>query len=307
MEVRMGRFPRGEGVLAFALLITLSLLAAAPVSALSWPVQHRVLLATFGENLSGQFHPGIDLGGGSQAVHAASPGRVIFTYQEGRDPRALPTGLGSFLVIQDSPVIRTLYAHLRKGSLVANRERVTPNDVVGRIGDTGDSAGLHLQFEVIDVKRHELLNPLTLLPPLRDRQKPVIASVSLLRGKKRIELKGGMRVRGGKTELVVDAYDPALAAGYFDPMAPYEIEASVNGRQLFKATYNALAEKKGKLRLVGADERGFRSYYVDTHTVRLGSLRLRPGVANIVVTVKDVGGNETTAVYDLTVEGRGGA
>lgn len=294
------------GRIAAALLAICGLsMTAESAGALEWPVQHRVLTATFGENRWDHFHDGIDIGGGAQAVHPAAPGEVIFTFDEGQDPRDLPTGLGSFMVIQHDPEFRTLYAHMRAGSVLQGRPQVTTSDVIGVIGDTGDSVGSHLHFEVIDHKSGEILNPLTLLPALSDTASPVIVSVSLQRSKKLIPLGQTSVVPEGEAGLVVDVYDPSQYVDYFDPMAPYEIDATLNGQELFDVTYDALKATGGKTYLAESDTLTFANYYVSTWGVRLGSVALKSGQAHLVITARDFAGNETVKSYNLSVRGGG--
>ena len=272
-----------------------------PLAALDWPVEHHILTATFGENRGDHFHDGIDIDGGNQPIHPAADGQVLYTYDEGSDPRALPTGLGSFIVIQHDKELRTLYAHLEKGTVLRDQTKVAPSQVIGIMGDTGDSVGRHLHFEVIDQAKGEIINPLTVLPPLADSQRPVISSVSIERKKQLTTLLPSMVLDSGQVTLVIDAYDPSQYVQYFDPMAPYEIEATLNGQELFNITYDSLKFTNGSAYLAPAESRTFVNYYLGTWTVRLGTFTLNPGTARLLVTVRDIVGNETTRSFDITV------
>lgn len=296
---------RAARTAVFTLALAASALMAASVSALDWPVKQTVLTATFGENRWDHFHDGIDIGGGAQPVHPAADGQVLFTYDEGKDPRDLPTGLGSFVVLQNGPELRTLYAHLRRGSIATNTA-VTTSDVIGIMGDTGDSLGRHLHFEVIEPAKDEIVNPLTLLPPLADSVKPVIQSVSIERGKKLTPLQPTMTVAGGPVALVVDAYDPSQYVQYFDPMSPYEIEATLNGKQVLHVTYDALKNTNGTEYLLSSDQRDYKNYYLGTWEVRLGTFPLETGEARLTVMARDIAGNETSRSFVLKVLGTNG-
>ncbi len=285
------------------LMMLFGLIAVGIVGALDWPVQKEVLTATFGENRWDHFHDGIDIGGGEQQVHPSADGQVLFTFDEGQDVRDLPTGLGSFMVLQHGQDIRTLYAHMKRGSVLTNKSTVSTGDVIGVVGDTGDSVGRHLHFEVIDRAKGEIINPLTVLPSLADTVNPVIRSVSIEQNKKITALRPTMTVEGGEAALVVDVYDPSQYVEYFDPMAPYEIEATLNGSELFNVTYDALKDTNGTAYLVSSDHRSFDNYYVDTWSVRLGTFSLATGQAHLTVVARDIAGNETSRSYFLTVLG----
>ena len=277
-----------------------------PVAGLDWPVENKILTATFGENRWDHFHDGIDIGGGKQPVHPAADGQVLFSYDEGADSRALPTGLGSFVVLQNTKELRTLYAHLQRGTVVQDKTTVTSSEVIGIEGDTGDSVGRHLHFEVIDRSKGEIVNPLTLLPPLADTNQPVISAVSIQRNKKVTELQPAMVLDGGEATLVVDAYDPSQFVQYFDPMAPYEIDATLNGQQLFNITYDALKNNNGATYLAPSESRTYNDYYLGTWSVRLGGIKLNPGTVQLSVTVRDIVGNEAVRNFSITVRGTAG-
>ena len=148
-----------------------------------WPVEKKVLTATFGENRWNHFHDGIDIGGGEQAVHPTEAGEILFTFEEGAESRDLPTGLGSFVVIDHDNGYRSLYAHLKLGSVPVDKTAVSPDDVIGYVGDTGDSLGKHLHFGIVDRTQNEMVNPLTVLPPLGDTTRPVLDGVFFERNK----------------------------------------------------------------------------------------------------------------------------
>ena len=112
--------------------------------AYSYPVR-------WGTPISGRFgevseswpggHAGLDFNGDTgDAVYAATDGRVTYAeYNYG--------GYGNLIMIIRRDGTETRYAHLSKIS-VKQGERVNAGDLIGRIGNTGDSSGSHLHFEV---------------------------------------------------------------------------------------------------------------------------------------------------------------
>ena len=87
----------------------------------------------------GHFHGGIDFAApaGTQ-VHAPAPG-VAHTGAGG------PCGI--HVVVEHEAGMLTLYCHLA-AAFVADREPVTPGQVIGLVGSSGLSTGSHLHFEV---------------------------------------------------------------------------------------------------------------------------------------------------------------
>ena len=86
------------------------------------------------------FHHGIDLAGTWQEnVRATAPGTVVFAAREG--------AFGKVVRIEHDFGISTLYAHLSRIT-VSVGDYVAENTVIGKMGNTGRSAGPHLHYEI---------------------------------------------------------------------------------------------------------------------------------------------------------------
>jgi murein DD-endopeptidase MepM/ murein hydrolase activator NlpD len=113
-------------------------------TAFVWPVDApRVSqdYATFNSGAANRYHLGIDLisATGSDNIYAADYGEVVFS---GTGNPAY----GTYVVINHGDGVYALYAHL------ASKENVTsvdPGDRIGEMGQTGDTQGTHLHFDVI--------------------------------------------------------------------------------------------------------------------------------------------------------------
>lgn len=134
-------------------------MAGGKKSLFAWPVR-GVLTSGFGPRIhpiSGEpdFHEGIDIEVPEGTdVYASCAGRVL---QAGRH-----SGYGLYIVLEHSNGYRTLYGHLSeigvyRGQFVEGGQRIA------RSGNTGNSTGPHLHFEILQYGRP--LNPLALLPP----------------------------------------------------------------------------------------------------------------------------------------------
>jgi murein DD-endopeptidase MepM/ murein hydrolase activator NlpD len=114
--------------------------AAGPPSAagLVWPV-HGTLTSGFGPRW-GRMHEGIDIAGGSGTpIAAAATGTVISAGWSG--------GYGQLVVLDHGNGLSTAYAHLSSIAVSAG-QTVPQGSVVGGMGTTGSSTGVHLHFEV---------------------------------------------------------------------------------------------------------------------------------------------------------------
>jgi murein DD-endopeptidase MepM/ murein hydrolase activator NlpD len=86
------------------------------------------------------FHHGIDLAGTWQEnVRATAPGTVVFADREG--------SFGKVVRIEHEFGVSTLYAHLARITISVG-DYVAENTVIGKMGNTGRSAGAHLHYEI---------------------------------------------------------------------------------------------------------------------------------------------------------------
>lgn len=134
-------------------------MAGGKKSFFAWPVR-GVLTSGFGPRIhpiSGEpdFHQGIDVEvPEGMDVYASCAGRVIVAGHH--------SGYGLYVVLEHSNGYRTLYGHLSeigvyRGQFVEGGQRIAQS------GNTGNSTGPHLHFEILQYGRP--LNPLALLPP----------------------------------------------------------------------------------------------------------------------------------------------
>lgn len=93
-----------------------------------------------------KFHQGTDIVGSTQ-IRAIANGRVIFA-GEGVDGSGYG-GLGNVVAIDHGNRIYSLYAHMVDGSLrVRTGDIVQQGTILGTMGSTGRSTGVHLHFEI---------------------------------------------------------------------------------------------------------------------------------------------------------------
>ncbi len=119
--------------------------AAAAALPLATPVDDPVLSSPFGTRTDpfthlAAFHPGQDFSGHyGQAIHVTAPGVVSFVGQR--------TGYGNCVEVDHGHGFKTRYGHLEAFTLGVGQV-VKTGDVIGRMGSTGRSTGVHLHYEV---------------------------------------------------------------------------------------------------------------------------------------------------------------
>lgn len=117
----------------------------------AWPLGTRwcYISSKYGNrnaNISGwKFHGGIDIAGGNGAlegapVYATRSGSVITAVTSN-------TGYGIYVIIDHGDGYSSLYAHM-SARYVSTGDKITQGQMIGRVGDTGNSRGAHLHFEI---------------------------------------------------------------------------------------------------------------------------------------------------------------
>jgi len=278
----------------------LAFLGSHPAYALDWPVTSRIVTGTFGEDRGDHFHDGIDIGGGSQEVHAVLPGELVFRYDEGADYTSLPRGAGSFVVLRHEQHIRTLYAHLQAGSLGPVRERFEPPDRLGIIGETGHASGPHLHFTVFDEEAGSTVNPLEFLPPVSDRQAPVIRRLFARVGERLVALEDGAALQVGRTEILAETYDLREDVAFRWPLAPAAVSLSLDGKEVSRLSFDSLQVRQGRS-VLGGSLRSRDQVWDDAGLLVCGSVELRQGESLLRLAARDLAGNETVRTVSISI------
>ncbi len=95
------------------------------------------------QGLHGKYRTGVDFGAPTgTAVKAAAGGTVLIARSGGYNG-----GYGTYVVIQHSNGVQSLYAHLSSIS-VSQGSYVSQGTLIGAVGNTGNSTGSHLHFEL---------------------------------------------------------------------------------------------------------------------------------------------------------------
>ncbi len=105
-------------------------------------------------------HHGIDIAKrGRVDVVSIADGVVVKSYSS--------KSYGETIIIQHDDNVQTLYAHLVRGSRIANGTPVKQGQVIGLMGNSGASRGQHLHFEIHlgkwNTKKSNAVDPLTII------------------------------------------------------------------------------------------------------------------------------------------------
>ncbi len=117
----------------------------------AWPIGNRwcYISSKFGyrdPSISGWgFHGGLDLAGGNGALHGAP----VYATRAGKVITAVTSnsGYGIYVLIDHGDGYSSLYAHM-SARYVGVGDTVAKGQMIGRVGDTGNSRKAHLHFEI---------------------------------------------------------------------------------------------------------------------------------------------------------------
>ena len=103
------------------------------------------ITAAFGEvntSLWKDGHKGVDIVAANKNIYSPCDGTVRVVAND-------PTGWGYYVSIGDEDGNRHLLCHLAKGSIAVKKgQKVTRRTVIGTMGSTGNSTGVHLHYQV---------------------------------------------------------------------------------------------------------------------------------------------------------------
>lgn len=119
-----------------------------------WPTNSPYRVSSEFEYRWGKMHNGLDITGTGWAsnIFAANDGVVTFVFTGCEDsvdkPNSCGSGFGNHVVIDHGNNIYTLYGHMTHDIPVRVGQTVSRGQVVGHMGNSGDSQGTHLHFGV---------------------------------------------------------------------------------------------------------------------------------------------------------------
>jgi len=280
--------------------------ALAPLAAFQWPTESNQIAATFGQSVLGVFHRGIDIAVSDAPVRPIEEGELVFCHEESKARlRSLPSGLGSFAVIHHAQktAMRSVYGYLleTESPPLSSRKLVGRDDVLSRGGGSGIAQNGRILLIIEDVAAGELVNPLLVLPPVKDAVKPTIRNVELRQPGKALAAADTFRLSEGSWELSAEIFDPSDAGKSAAGMAPYKVAVYVNGKETSQVVFDTLKESKGELLVNPATEARYSAIYREDGAMRLGAVQFNKGITNIEIVVRDYGGNERIYSHQFRV------
>ena len=153
--------------LVLTVAMMFSLITVVPAQAAEswmWPTSKDAVITSAYGTRNGKKHNGLDIGGthGKSPIYASKSGMVVAsydgctcrsdystksTYYNGSTCRHGKT-LGNYVIINHGNGVYTRYMHLYWKGVAKVGTEVSQGDIIGYMGSTGRSSGVHLHFEI---------------------------------------------------------------------------------------------------------------------------------------------------------------
>ncbi|MDP3179384.1 MAG: hypothetical protein Q8M76_15855 [Spirochaetaceae bacterium] len=270
--------------------------------ALDWPVSQPRIAATFGTPSTARMVTGVLLAAESGSVKVSGPGELVYAIEEGKHPAGLPTSLGSFVVFDHGDGMIAVYAHLAPDPTSRRPREARPGVILGAVGESGWIGGKGMLFQVFDREQGAWINPLLVLPPLADRDAPVIRSVALTRASKSWVLGEARSIIQGRYSIEIDAADRTDAPWTAGPIAPFSIRISVDGIEVAREVFDIAKGSRGSLDFFSLSPKPQTRLRTPDGRYSITEKLFTQGKATVEAIVEDVAGNRRSASWIILVE-----
>lgn len=271
-------------------------LAVSRAFSFDWPVEGGAFAWGFGASRDG-FLKGVEFTGTSAPVRAAESGELCFAASGLSLPGGYPIEGGSIAALSSDRGLLSVYVGLDGGSLSRYLKAVKAGNVLGRLPRTEGPRGF--RYFVFDAKERRFLNPLSVMPALRDDVPPTIRSIVLSGDGGEIKLEQGKALRQGSYYIVVDAIDLTPAGR---PGAPFELTVTIDGSLKSRVVYDAAWAVDGSPKLFGTGVAAEPSFVSGGNRVRFGPFSFPRGKLSFSVSAVDFAGNKREQGYAVSIQ-----
>lgn len=271
----------------------------AGIYAFEWPVTPVDPSLLFGQRDGGVMSRGLAFSG-AESVRAAGNGKVLITLEENRNLSLFPGTLGNALVLIHDEGLATVYGNLASPDRLDPQGTIENQAILGPAGDGAWGAGKEIRFEVLDLANKTLLNPLMLLPAIKDTKGPKLRNAVAVSASGQAFILGTTKyIKQGQYRLYADVSD-TLENGQVD-FSPFRITVLVNGKEQLAMPFEIMKSESGAV-FLSRPEFTFARVYEDPERIFLGSISFVRGKTDISFLARDFAGNERSAQFTLIIE-----
>ena len=270
------------------------------LSALEWPTDTAQFLRLFGQCIGEHtFEQGIAFEN-AETVRAADNGTLLVALTARNGQGMFPSTLGNALVLLHNDGLQTIYGNLESATSFGNRVATESNSVIGRTGNSGWGTPHTLLFQVYDSERNVYINPLLLLPAVTDKTTPQIQNIVLVNDQNiALQITGQRTIRQGSYELYAEISDTADIGTH--PFSPFRVSIFVNGTNLRTIPFETITQKERESYL-GTTAFTDTLLYRRKGSLYLGKIILSRGKTDILITARDITGNEKAERFTIQAD-----
>ena len=270
------------------------------LSALEWPTDTQNFLRLFGQRIGeNMFEQGLSFEDAA-TVRAADDGILLIPLDKRYGTGAFPSTLGNALVFLHDDGLQTVYGNLDDTAVFRSRVVTEANTVIGRTGNSGWGHPNDLIFQVSDNQKKVYINPLLLLPSVNDKIAPQIQNIMVVNEQHTVfQINGQKNVRQGSYELYADITDTTVQGGR--SFSPFRITIFVNGANIRTIPFETITQKD-EAAYLGTTAFTDTLLYKRKDALYLGNIILTRGKSDILITARDITGNEKSERFTIQVD-----
>ena len=270
------------------------------LSALEWPADTQNFLRLFGQRIGkNTFEEGLTFEDAA-TVRAADDGILLIAIDKKYGSGAFPSTLGNALIFLHDDGLQTIYGNLENTAVFRNRVTTESTTVIGRTGNSGWGHSNALIFQVSDNQKKVYINPLLLLPSVNDKIAPQIQNIMVVNEQHTVfQINGQKNVRQGSYELYGDITDTTVQGER--SFSPFRITIFVNGANIRTIPFETITQKAESAYL-GTTAFTDTLLYKRKDALYLGNIILTRGKSDILITARDITGNEKSERFTIQVD-----
>lgn len=281
------------------LIRVLLICTLAAIQSLEWPVEEFYPVSFFGQRSKGIIERGITFEK-AEIIRAAGNGKILVTLVKNANMSGFPSTLGNCIILSHTDGLITIYGNLESLDRVSEQVQIESQSLLGKTGTSSWGKPNYFIFQVVDTVKKNVLNPLLLMPSIKDQKSPSIRNVVMTSASSQMYVLNDIKsVKQGTYRLYADITDVVEKLPI--ELSPFRISVLVNGREFLTLPFELLTQNNGKLFLASSDY-CWETLYADDKRTYLGELALARGKAEINIIARDASGNERSVQFDIRIE-----
>lgn len=283
------------------LTFCIAFLSSICIFAFDWPqseiVQSDKFYSYFGQLRGGTISNSLIFSDPSE-IKAADSGKVavvITDFQD--DTNFFPSTLGNGIILTHKDNLLTVYGNIDYDTIndsAKESNELASGTILGSSGNTAWQQGhSSLEFQVIDIKNNTSINPRILMPRVGQE-------LPLYYGEVILQSKNGKQFKVA-AQNVIPTGIYRIYRKRQQIATPYRTRAAINGTVVDQISYDVLTQNDLQLCAMGKKNYPKSVLYPDEELQLIGEASLTPGKNSLQLTLADILGKESHAIYVLNV------